>query len=173
MGKRKMERIDEMKDCLKEEKEELAKERIRKMKAQGIEEGFSKTLEQWSIGREKGSIVIAFLRSSYLTKSHKWYIGFYDGEPFVEEEREKMYYPLPSMFQEIKEDFLLLRKKLEKKFPRLLSSEEEEIRRWYMEQLYRDMGQVLEEFFKKREKEGNLPVLYGGYMEELLPIGRI
>jgi hypothetical protein len=33
MGKRKMERIDEMKDWLREEKEELAKERIRKMKA--------------------------------------------------------------------------------------------------------------------------------------------
>lgn len=60
-------------------------------------------MEQWSISREEDSIVIAFLRSSYLTKSHKLYIGFYEGE------------------------FLWRRKN---------------IRRWYMEQLYKDMGQV-------------------------------
>ncbi len=173
MGKRKMERVDEMKDWLREEKEELAKERIKSMKAQGKEEDFSKTLEQWILGKEGGSLVIAFLRSSYLTKSHKFYMGYYEGEPFVEEEIQTIFYPLPSMFQEVKEDIILFRKKLEKRFPRILPSEEEEIRRWYMEHLYRDMGQVWEEFFKRKGKEGNLPVFYGGYMEELIQIGKI
>lgn len=173
MKKWKMERIEEMKDWIKEEKEGLVKERIEKIKEKGAGEDFYKALEQLSAGREGGSLTIAYLRTSYLTKSHKVYMGYYEGEPFVEEEVPNMYYSFLPIFEEAKEDWAVLKKKLEKKYSRILSSEEEEIRRWYMEKLYIDMGQALEEFLKRREKEGKIPVFYGGYMEELIQIGNI
>ena len=59
------------------------------------------------------------------------------------------------------------------RFIQISPAEEEEIYRWYMDGLYREMGDVFEDVLKNAQIKGNKDVYYGGYMYELRLIGRV
>lgn len=172
-----LERIEEIKVFLEEKIEILLKNRLEKIEVllkEEIENGnckLQKELFRLAESREEGAIVCAFFRSSYLTKSHKFLLAFYKEEPFLEESPDCIWIDFHLFFQSADEDFQRINREIEKKFIRVLSAEKEEIRRWYMEQLYQEFGGVLFSLLGE-EKEG-IEVYYGGFMEELYWVGRV
>lgn len=171
-----MERITDMKTFLQERKEFLLKERIKKLKSTLTYEE-SKELEsilkELVSEGEGGRLLIVYLRSSYITGSHNFYIAFYTGEPFVEEEPDNVVYSMQEIFQSVEDDWVDMQKKLQEKFIRIMDSEKEEIRRWYMEELYRCAGILFKEWLEDMKSEKNTEVYYGSYMDEVEWIGYV
>ena len=117
--------------------------------------------------------MISFLRSSYITESHEFYIAYYFDEPFVEEEPDSRYYDLGLLFEGIDNDLECMNKELGKKFIRILSSEKEEIRRWFVDNIYIGLGKSFKLLFEDIQPQRNLEVFYGSYMGELELIGKV
>lgn len=124
-------------------------------------------------GKEDGVLVISFLRSSYILNNHEFYIAYYEGEPFVEEEPSCLYFSIKSILGSIEEDWKELAEELHHHFIRVFAWEKEEIHRWYMEQIYIALEDVMKTAIENMRENGSIEVCYGGYMEEVKVIGSI
>ena len=120
-----------------------------------------------------GSLVISFLRSSYILKSYEFYIAYYEGELFVEEEPDCVYFSMKRALRGIEEDWREMDEELHQNFIRVFAGEKEEIHRWYIEQLYIAMESIMKMAVEKMQKSRGVDVYYGGYMEEVKVIGSI
>ncbi len=166
-----LERVDAMREYLQEAPEDVRLDVIVERRLGTIRTEFAKAVEtpvrKLVGGKTGGMVVIAYLRSSIVTGSHVFCIAYYKGEPFVEEEPERVYLDLRGVFKDAEADCMEMNRILGKKFVRVLDAEKEEIRRWYLHLLYERLGT----FTKPKEEEcgtaGRIPVLYGGYMETL------
>ena len=174
-----LERLEEMKEFLREDAETLRRERRKKMDAiyagrgQGTKNDLETILKGLADGKGDGSLVISCLRSSYITGSFDFYIAFYGGEPFVEEEPDSAYYSMAVLLDGIGEDLERMGKKLRGKFIRVMSSETEEIRRWYMEGFHGEWQGIFREILEGIGEEKHVDVLFGGYMDRLETVGRV
>ena len=179
MGKYEMERIREMKEFLKEKKEEAEGRRMGELEngwirdRDSIQSRLASVLRSLAAGRTGGVIVIAYLRSSYILRSHDFYIAYYEEEPFVEEEPEYLYFSFAPLFHRAETDWDMLEKEMEGHFIRIQDGEREGIRRWYMEGLYRKFGDILEKTLYEGEEKTGVGVYYGSYMDEVKRIGTI
>ncbi|MCX4352343.1 MAG: hypothetical protein OSJ60_11970 [Lachnospiraceae bacterium] len=178
MARCELERIKEMKEFLENSEEDLLMKRIDKMQSvfrneEKLKKELLETIEELAEEKENGCVVISFLRSSYITGSHDFYIACYSDEPFVEEEPDSRYYSLGLLFEGIESDMDCMNKELEKKYIRILSSEKEEIRRWHIDNIYRRLGEILQLLFEDMLPQRGLDVFYGCYMDELELIGKI
>ena len=123
---------------------------------------------------EKDILVISFLRSSFVTASHKFKMATYEGEAFIERNPPHYFIFLNSLFQLENQELNQFVEKIEKKFANVLASEIEMIRRFYMEKLY----QASKELFirgiqKDAESSKNMKVFFGEEMGEIEEIGEI
>ena len=174
-----LERLEDMKEFLREDAETLRRERRKKMddiyadRGQGIKNDLETVLKGLADGKGDGRLVISCLRSSYITGSIDFYIAFYAGEPFVEEEPDSAYYSMAVLLDGIGEDLERMGKKLRGKFIRVMSSETEEIRRWYMEGFHGEWQGIFREILEGIGEEKHVDVLFGGYMDRLETVGRV
>ena len=170
-----LERLEKIKEVFMEKKEVLFMKRletIENLLRQEKKNGkWKKAIGSFLLQKEEGYLVLSFLRSSYLTKSHKFLLAFYREEPFLEEEPDRMILDLYYFFAPASADLQKLKKEMEKQLPHIFAAEQEEICRWYMEELYQRFGEVLFSIVEKQEE--GIEVYYGGFMEELDWIGRI
>lgn len=170
-----MERVDDMKAYLQEAPDDLRLDKLVERRLWAIRTEFAKVVEApvKELARQKtdGVVTISYLRSSIVTGSHVFYIAYYNGEPFVEEEPESVYLDLRHIFEDAETDCVEIICILGKKFVRFLDSEKEEIRRWYLHLLYERLGTFTQRQVEENHAAGGIPVLYGGYMEKLHQIG--
>lgn len=167
-----MDRIEEMKIFLQEAEVSLLEERIKKIKSRCINNKKLKQeimilIEGVVMERIEGCVVISYLRSSYVTGSHEFYIAYYANEPFVEEEPDSIYYGMRLLFDGVEDDLECLIKLLENKYIRIMASEKEEIRRWYIQQIYRKFYEVFKLLLTDMQKEKCGNIFYGSYMGEI------
>ena len=73
----------------------------------------------------------------------------------------------------VEQDLENMNGKLRQKFIRIMASEQEEIRRWYMDEIYRRMGGVFRKEWGNREKEGQVDIFYGNYMDSVERVGQV
>ena len=172
-------RLEDMKEFLREDAETLRRERRKKADAiyadrgQVIKNDLETVLKGLADGKGDGRLVISCLKSSYITGSFDFYIAFYAGEPFVEEEPDSAYYSMAVLLDGIGEDLERMGKKLRGKFIRVMSSETEEIRRWYMEGFHGEWQGIFREILEGIGEEKHVDVLFGGYMDRLETVGRV
>lgn len=168
---REMERADAMKAYLQGLQDDFILDLFLEERLRTIWTEFAKAVEspvrKLAGQKTEGVVVISYLRSSIVTGSHEFYIAYYSGEPFVEEEPECVYLDLRHLFEGAEADCGEIIRILGKKFVRLLDSEKEELRRWYLYLLYERLGTFMEPQAQRIYAVGGIPVLYGGYMEEL------
>lgn len=192
-----MERLEGMKGFLQEDKEILLQERLMLMETDmSARDNLCSAIKKLTAGKKRTegsgaySLVIAFLRSSYITGSHEFYIACYEEKPFVEEEAEGVCCSMDFFFQGAEDDCAVLYKKLQKEYVRILDGEKEELRRWYMDGMYKKCGTLFgkflketrwrdgaespegEEFQREAAEEAAADVYYGEYMEGLERIGK-
>jgi len=136
-----------------------------------IQDNFINSLKRLASGREKGQLVISFLRSSYVLNSHEIYIAYYEKEPFVEEDPDCVYLSLKLLFQGIERDLKQMDQNLHKKFIRIFQGETEEIRRWYMNKIYTNLGYILSKVVNSGQKTNGIGIYYGEFMGILESIG--
>lgn len=178
MKKYKMDRIDQMKEILAEKKNLLVNNRINKMEKAyldnicNIKVDLEKALRKLTLGKEGGRLVISFLRSSYIVNSHEFYIAYYKGDAFVEEEPECIYFSMQPLFSGIEEDLKEITDELHGKFIRVLSAEKEEACRWYMEHIYSQFIYVMETAVNCMEIKSGIDIYYGGYMDRVNLLGK-
>ena len=172
-------RLAEMKEFLREDVESLRRERRKKMDAiyagsgQGIKNDLEAVLKGFAVENEEGRLIISSLRSSYITGSFDFYIAFYADEPFVEEEPDSVCCSMKFLLEGIGEDLECMEKKLRKQFIRVMSSEVEEIRRWYMEEIYGEFEGIFRRLLEDMKEERHVDVFFGSYMDRLEAIGRV
>lgn len=168
-----MERLQQMKDLLKETEEMLLEQRIKKMNLlchnnqNNVKTNCICALSGLALEREDVKIVISYLRSSYITESHKFFIACYVDEPFMEEEPDCIFLDLQCLFIDVDEDLRIMNKELEGQLVQIFSSFKEEIRRWYMQHLYEKMENIFKRIIEEAEETKNKQIYFGGYMEEL------
>lgn len=172
-----LERVEKIKEFLEEKKNVLLEERFRKIKnllKEETENGNSRWKEEmlsFAAEKEEGYLVFSFLRSSYLTGSHKFLLSFFIEELFLEENPDSILISFYPFFMAARVDMKEMEREMENMFVHLLSAEKEEIYRWYMEQLYQGFGVILSSVLEKRED--GIEVYYGEVMEEVYWIGRV
>ena len=164
-----MDRIEEMKDFLRDAEKGMLEERIRMMKAyckshENIRQEIVYIIDGVIMNHQDGCVVISYLRSSYITGSHAFCIAQYTDEPFVEEEPDSMYYSMRVLFEGVEDDCKKLNKLLESKYIRIMASEKEEIRRWHMEHIYSELYDVFKLMLADTKYK---EIYYGGYMDEV------
>lgn len=173
-----LERIQEMKSSVCKLKDELKEKRLYSMREIFVDgkEGktvLKKILTELMKEKTEGALVISYLRSSYITGSHNFYIAYYLEDIFVEEEPVSAWYSMKSAFRGVENDWKELYKALEKNYFHILEAEKEEIRRWYMGFLYADIEKILQLILAVDGQESGMDVYYGGYMDSVKKIGRI
>lgn len=179
MNQCKMERIPQMKELIGEKADALMNVRLKyienllESEKNSVQKELELALEQLMADRKEGSLVISFLRSSYILSSHEFYIAFYEGEPFVEEEPACIYFSMEKVFDGIEEDWREMDAALHKYFIRIIPGEKAEIHRWYTERLYVALGSIMQKITENMGKDRGNPVYYGGFMEEIKRIGYI
>lgn len=174
-----MERIGEMIELVKYEKNFLIENRIQKMNMEFIKE--ERKLFRMLINdsynlagdNKKGSLTISYLRSSYITREHVFWVAFYADELFVEEYPPNFYFRLDTLFESVHDDLQEMMKIMRKKFIRILEAEKEEVYRWYVEQLYKNIGLILKPLLAEMKGEKGINIYFGGFMEEVDLIGSI
>lgn len=120
----------------------------------------------------EGCLCISYLRSSYITGSNDFQVAYYSEDLFVEEYPECFYYRVSISPQDTKNDIQYLRTHLQKQFIRITYGEMEELRRYYMENLYQRCGNIFNLVLDEHEK-GKTAVYFGEYMGEVMQIGKI
>ena len=113
------------------------------------------------------------MRSSYITGNHIFLVTCQKEILFLEEEPPEEELDLSELFTEIDQDIERLGAELDQEFIRVSEGEKESVRRWYMELLYAHLGEVLKAAIQKKGYLTEVPLLYGGYMEEQKQIGWI
>lgn len=121
--------------------------------------------------QEYDKLTVSYLRSSYITGSHIFLFTCQKGILFLEDSLPEKELALSGLFAEVEQDIDRLGTEMNQKFIRVSEGEKETIRRWYMELLYVHLGEVLEVIIQKRRYLTEVPLLYGGYMEEQRQIG--
>lgn len=172
MERYKMDRIKEMKDFLHDTEEILVKERIDKikmicMREENIKKEIQTIVDKLTMGKAGGCVAISFLRSSYITGSHEVCIAYYMDEPFVEENLDCEYYSLRPFFEGIEDELQYMIKELRNKYIRIMASEIEEIRKWFMDEIYTRLGSTFKMMLADMQVEEDINVFYGNYMDEL------
>lgn len=163
-----LERSGLMKDFLSEKINGLKRERLKEIREKfesnvgNVRKQFESVLGAITSEAEQEIIVISYLRASYITETHEFYVGVYKGELFVEEIKHGFISVKP-LLGNVEKDFVELDQALEREFFRLIAAEKEEIHRWYMEQLYQEFGTVWR--FKGKN------IYFGGFMDEISLIG--
>lgn len=103
-----LERVDAMREYLQEAPEDVRLDVIVERRLGTIRTEFAKAVEtpvrKLVGGKTGGMVVIAYLRSSIVTGSHVFCIAYYKGEPFVEEEPERVYLDLRGVFKDAEAD---------------------------------------------------------------------
>lgn len=178
-----MKRIPEMRAFLETGVNELLNERLRAVEEallknrMDIWDRIEKVLSRQSIfvhcHQEYEKITISYLRSSYITGSHMFLVTCQKEMLFLEEDPPEEELDLSELFTEIDQDIERLEAELNQEFIRVSEGEWETIRRWYMELLYAHLGEVLEVAIQKKQYRTEVPLMYGGYMEEQRQVGRI
>lgn len=169
----KMERVQQMKDGLKEKKDFLLRKRCEKIEDMFInnignmQENFIKIIEELASERDGGSLVISYLRSSYILGNHEFYIAYYKEEPFVEEEPDCCYFNMSPILNGIEEDLKEMKCILYMNYIRVFAGEIEEIHRWYMEQIYLSFENVMKRMVGMLNIKAEISIYYGGYMDKL------
>lgn len=170
-----LERVDAMKAYLRETPDGVILDAIVERRLGIIWTEFAKAVEvsvkQLAGQKTDGAVVISYLRGSIVTGSHEFYIAYYNGDPFVEEEPECIYLDLHQIFDVAEADCMEINRILGRKFVRVLDSEKEEIRRWYLYLVYDRLGAFIKSQEEENHAAGRIPVLYGGYMEDLRRTG--
>ena len=144
-----MDRVTEMLDYLKDEMEEGLARFKQELSQQELfdEAQVREALEVMKAEIEAGEkaentfVVITYLRSSYITESHQFKIALYEDEPFVEEAIMDRFVDLTQLYKQeerIPELIDKLTRKIRLKFIRVVPYEIEEVRRFYMESLYKN-----------------------------------
>lgn len=174
-----MGRIAQMKETLGEKADFLLRRRFEKLEkllnsnTDNIRNNLENALRELASDKEVGSLVISFLRSSYITNSHEFYIAYYEDDLFVKEEPDCIYFSMKPAFYGIEEDWNEIDEDLHKNFIRVFAGEKEEIHRWYMEQIYITLESVMKMAVDNIPKSRDIDVYYGGYMEKMKAIGSI
>ncbi len=174
-----LDRLEEMKEYLGQEKEQLLMQRMEEAgrrfgdKGCGCKADLEVIIKGLAMGRAEGSVVIASLRSGYITGDGEFYVAYYADPPFVEEEPDSVCYSMKELLHGVEQDLENMNGKLRKKFIRIMASEQEEIRRWYMDEIYRRMGGVFRKEWGNREKEGQVDIFYGNYMDSVERVGQV
>ena len=174
-----MERISLMKEVIGEKADSLIDSRLEKLEklldsnADSTRNDLEIALNKLAADKTDGSLVISFLRSSYILNSHEFYIVCYEGEPFVEEEPDCVYFSMKNVLSGIEEDWHEMDEELHQNFIRVFAGEKEEIHRWYMERIYTALESIMQMAVEKMQKSRGVDVYYGGYMEEIKIIGSI
>ncbi len=173
-----MDRIKEMKEFLQDAEEILLQQRIDKIKLICMSEENTRReiqtiIDGMTMERTGGCIVVSCLRSSYITGSHEFGIAYYADEPFVDEEPDCVYYNLGLLFEGIEDDLQYMNKELRNKYIRIMASEKEELRRWFMDKIYMRLGVVFKPIIKDMQNKRNIDIFYGNYMGELELIGQM
>ena len=95
-----LDRLEEMKEYLGQEKEQLLMQRMEEAgrrfgdKGCGCKADLEVIIKGLAMGRAEGSVVIASLRSGYITGDGEFYVAYYAGPPFVEEEPDSVCYSM-------------------------------------------------------------------------------
>lgn len=174
-----MKRITQMKDVIGEKADFLISRRLEEVKklldsnTYKIQSDIENALSELTSDKTEGCLVISFLRSSYILGNHEFYIAYYEGEPFVEEEPACIYFSMKEALNGIEEDLHEINELLHQNFIRVFAGEKEEIRRWYMERVYMAMESIMKMAVEMMQKGRRIAVYYGGYMEEIEAIGSI
>lgn len=93
-----MGRFTQMKEVIGEKVDLLIEKRLHKLeksltnKEENIWRDLESVLRELTSDKKEGSLVISFLRSSYITNNQEFYIAYYEEEPFVEEEPDCIYF---------------------------------------------------------------------------------
>lgn len=125
---------------------------------------------------ENRIIIICYLRSSFITRSHNFLIEAYQKEIFMEENPPYVLYSFKELLDLSECDIKILEQKIRQEFVRVLSSEIEEIRRYYMEELYQKMCEIFEEMIKELKEEWkgqSILIFYGEQMGKIKKIGEL
>ena len=113
-----MNRIGEMKAYLETEKEAFLQKRLSEM-AQACNKSCGESgkdlccVMERLAQREGGVFGISFLRSSYITGKHVFYVAHYLDDPFVEEAPEAVCLSMAGLFDKAEADSAVLAEKLE------------------------------------------------------------
>lgn len=115
-----LERSGLMKDfCLKNKRVEkgTVKRDQRKFESNvgNVRKQFESVLGAITSEAEQEIIVISYLRASYITETHEFYVGVYKGEPFVEEIKHGFISVKP-LLGNVEKDFVELDQALEREF---------------------------------------------------------
>lgn len=174
-----LERTKPIRNFLTGTADRLLEERVRKIKGmvcgniENIKDRLFHILDELVSDKEGGGLVISYLRSSYISGSHELYVAYYVEDAFVEEQPDHAYLDMRRLLESAEEDVRELNGSLEKEFIRILSAEKEEVRRWYMDLLYRRLGEVLKAALDGMPKKSGMEVCFGGFMDELEVIGEV
>ena len=121
---------------------------------------------------EDSKIVISYLKSSYITQSHKFKLVSYIEEPFVELYPPHEYLNMKPLFTNIEADMMAFTNQLSQHFFQIIPSEQEEVRRSYMEILYIESALFFERILSEMEidiKED--PIFFGAELGEVKWMG--
>lgn len=174
-----MERVGQMKEYLEQKADFLISERIRKMESLyidnvgNIKHDLEMALKKLVRDKGEGKLVISYLRSSYLLGNFDFYIAYYEGEIFVKEEPDCIFFNMQSGFSGINEDMQEMDKSLHSKFIRISQGEKEEIQKWYIEQVYKKFIYIVKAAVERIDGDKKIEVYYGGYMDEVELIYKI
>lgn len=175
-----MPRTQQMKEYLSDFEKQLKEERLKRIKMI-YEDDWKKAAEilktalgAFMLKEDTGVFVLSYLRTSCITGSHEFLLSYYEEEPFIEEQPQEITVNMSPLFAGVEEDFEILNQYLSGNFIRIFPYEKEEIRRWYLLELYQNMGDIVTEIIE-RIPTGQERILYfGGYMEgDLKEAGKI
>ena len=170
-----MQRISELLEDLKEEI--MQAQSHWELQLQNIEtDTIKRQLREAKTKIESNSegIIITYLRSSYITESHRFKLAVYTEEPFVDDPIYHTYLDLSVLYQETNQQLEAFTKQLGSKFYRILPYEVEEIRRHYISLLYQNNHLFFERALEEMTNEDQaIPIYFGEEMGALQRIGAI
>ena len=114
-----LERSGLTKDFLSEKINGLKRERLKEIREKfesnvgNVRKQFESVLGAITSEAEQEIIVISYLRASYITETHEFYVGVYKGEPFVEEIKHGFISVKP-LLGNVEKDFVELDQALER-----------------------------------------------------------
>jgi len=171
-----MERVSAMLDYLKDEMGEgLEKFKQEMLVFDGTQERDAIEILKSEIESEEICVVITYLRSSYITGSHQFKISLYENDPFMSDATMCRFIDLAPLYKRVPEFIDDLTRKIKSQFIRVMPFEIEEIRRSYMDYLYKNSSFFFERIVNEmRNDEGgkikNI-VYFGEEMGETEEIG--
>lgn len=126
------------------------------------------------LDNRNGNLVLTYLKSSYITGSHSFKIAIYEDEPFTQLYPPHAYLNMKALFLNGEKELDVFTKQLKQKFTRIMDSELEEIRRYYLELLYIASIAFFQRIFSELQQQIELPpIFFGAELSEVTLIGGI